>query len=232
MPLQVLFEDEQLLALSKPGQLLVIPDRFDASRPTLFDGAWFHLWKQRGGPEEEALPRLIHRLDQGTSGVIVFAKTYEAQRALSRDFEQGGVQKRYLALVLGAGVIEERIDLPLAPLKKKPGLMTVDPSGKEAATRVVVLERFAGHALVAAYPETGRQHQIRVHLAARGHPLAFDPPYRRAPAEPWLQERCPRLTLHAEELRLRHPQTREELRLTAPIPDDLARALAWLRGGS
>lgn len=230
LPLEILYEDEALIALAKPAGLLVVPDRFEAARPTLFDAVW-HLFFSRAPErgEEAALPRLVHRLDKGTSGVVVFAKSYEAQRALSRAFEQGAAKKRYLALVVGTAPEAFVVDRPLAPLKKKKGLMAVDPSGKPSRTRFRRLEQMARHALLEAFPETGRQHQIRVHLASEGLPLAFDPPYRRAPAEWKISEVCSRFTLHAASLTLPHPLTQAALALEAPLPEDLARAIEVAR---
>jgi RluA family pseudouridine synthase len=228
-PLEILFEDDAMLAVQKPPSMLVIPDRFDPEKPTVFDAVWYHLC-QGGKKQEEALPRLVHRLDQGTSGVLVFAKTFAAQRALNQDFEQGFLQKCYWAIVVG--VINREnflIDKALGPLKKKKGLMMVDPTGKEAKTEIEVLEKMPAHTLVAAYPKTGRQHQIRVHLASEGHPLAFDPPYRRAPAEGYLSAVCSRLTLHAKSLTLSHPSTKNSFTIEAPLPTDFSHALEACR---
>lgn len=230
LPLTILYEDAQLVAVQKPSGLLVVPDRFDPEQPTLFDAVWYHLYQgARERPPEESLPRLVHRLDRGTSGVVVFAKTYEAQRALSRAFEGNLVKKRYLALVAGQLSGERVIDEPLAPLRKKKGLMVVDPAGKPARTEVRALETFARHSLVEALPRTGRQHQIRVHLAFIGHPLCFDPPYRRSEAEPEIAAVCPRLTLHAAQLTLPHPETGEDLVLDAPLPEDFQQAIEAAR---
>jgi 23S rRNA pseudouridine1911/1915/1917 synthase len=233
-PLDILFEDEALIAVQKPALMLVIPDRFDAEKPTVFDAVWYHLCQREPNKKiEELLPRLVHRLDQGTSGVLLFAKTFAAQRALTQDFEQGRVQKCYWAIVVGEVARDKFvIDKPLGPLKKKKGLMMVDPTGKESKTEVEVIERMPAHSLVMAYPKTGRQHQIRVHLASEGHPLANDPSYRRAPAEEYISAECPRLTLHARSLTLQHPTTKKSLSIEAPLPKDFNAAILACRQAS
>jgi len=166
----------------------------------------------------------------------------EAHRALNLAFDRGEPRKRYLALVRGAPPAERRIDLAIAPARR--GRMRParrgDPHGKEAATLVRLLEAFPARpwaggdlALVEALPETGRTHQIRVHLAAEGFPLAVDPDYGdevplRGPDGRILLERTP---LHAASLEVRHPARGGALTVEAPLPADLAAALEALRAG-
>jgi tRNA pseudouridine32 synthase/23S rRNA pseudouridine746 synthase len=233
----VLLADAHLLAVDKPPGRLVIPGRpgRDAAAPSLREElAALHgpLW-------------VVHRLDRGTSGVLVFARTAAAHRALNLAFDRGEPRKRYLALVRGAaGAWGEgiRLDAPIAPARRgrmrpaRPG----DPRGKPSATVVRCLEVFPARAwaggalsLVEALPETGRTHQIRVHLAHAGHPLAVDPDYGAeepllGPDARTLLDRTP---LHAAELALAHPADGRPLRLEAPLPADLAGALAALRAG-
>jgi RluA family pseudouridine synthase len=232
-PIEILFEDEHMLAVQKPASMLVIPDRYDASKPTVFDAVWYDLCQKNPGvPQEQNLPRLVHRLDQGTSGVLLFAKTKDAQRTLNQDFENSRVQKCYWAIVVGVPKQDTfLVDKPLGPLKKKKGLMIVDPTGKPSQTEIKVLEKMRSHAWVEARPKTGRQHQIRVHLASEGHPLAFDPPYRRAPAEAYISKVCERLTLHARSITLQHPIHKTPLTIEAPAPDDFSAALDACRRG-
>jgi tRNA pseudouridine32 synthase/23S rRNA pseudouridine746 synthase len=224
-PLRILFQDSQLAALDKPPGLLVIPGRGTAE-PTL-----------RAIAEAE-LGRLwvIHRLDRGTSGLVLFARSAGAHRTMNLAFDNREVAKRYLALVRiapGSDPGERRIDLPLVPGRRgrmrpaRPG----DQGAKEAATRIRTLERWGDLALVEALPETGRTHQIRVHLAAVGCPLAVDPEY--GSAEPLrdtsgkvLLDRTP---LHAAELRLMHPMTKTLLTLQSPLAPDIEATLVHFR---
>jgi len=227
----VLLEDDAILAVDKPAGRLVIPGRGgdETSLREELEGRFGRLW-------------VVHRLDRGTTGVLLFARTAEAHRAANLAFDRGEPKKRYLALVAGAPPPERRIDLAIAPTRRgkmrpaRPG----DPRGKKAATVVRRLEAFpawpwAGGALalVEALPETGRTHQIRVHLAAEGFPLVVDPDYGdegplRGPEGQILIERTP---LHAARLELRHPTKDRALVIEAPLPADMAAAIAALRGG-
>jgi tRNA pseudouridine32 synthase/23S rRNA pseudouridine746 synthase len=224
--LQVLFADEALLAVQKPPGRIVIPGR-GPPEPTLLDEA----------RAEHGRLWVVHRLDRGTSGVLLFARSAEAHRAVNLAFDGQEVHKRYVALGRGPLPDAIRVDAPLAPGRK--GRMRVAAAGdtraKPTATRLRVLERFAREevtALVEAEPETGRTHQIRVHLAHAGAPLAVDPDYGPRPplrdlAGAVLLERTP---LHAARLVLRHPVTGAEVAIEAPLPEDLLRVLSWARG--
>lgn len=167
----VLFEDGDYVALNKPAGMLSIPGRFDKNTASLQD-----ILKEKYGDIFT-----VHRLDKDTSGVICFAKNAEAHRNLNMQLDRHEVRKKYLAIA--AGIFRkrsDRIDLGLSPLKKKKGLMVVDRRhGKKAITDYEVIEQFKNYALVQAMPRTGRTHQIRVHLAAIGHPLACDLFYNR-----------------------------------------------------
>jgi tRNA pseudouridine32 synthase / 23S rRNA pseudouridine746 synthase len=225
---RVLYEDEVLLAVDKPPGRLVIPGRV-AGAPSLREqlaGRHGALW-------------VVHRLDRGTSGVLLFARTAPAHRDLSMQFERGEPRKTYLALVAGRPPDRFERDDAVAPARR--GRMKAvpagDPRGKPARTAFHVLERFetAGGpgplALVEARPETGRTHQLRVHLLAAGCPLAFDPDYGEA--EPLRGDDgvvlLARTPLHAATLQVRHPAG-HPLIIEAPWPDDLRAALAVLRG--
>ena len=229
MSLSVLYTDEHLLAVDKPAGQLVIPGRGERER-TLLDDA------------QEAFGRLwvVHRLDRGTSGAVLFPRTAQAHRTLNLAFDRREVAKRYLALVRGAPPELATIDVPIAPARRgrmRPG-RPGDPRAKAAATVVRLLSAFPAQpplprmALVEAVPETGRTHQIRVHLAWAGTPLAVDPDYGdRGPlvdaAGAVLLARTP---LHAARLELAHPATRAPLRIEAPLPDDMARVIAAAGG--
>jgi tRNA pseudouridine32 synthase/23S rRNA pseudouridine746 synthase len=226
----VLHEDAHVLAVDKPAGRLVIPGRGTDERSLREELEERHgrLW-------------VVHRLDRGTSGVLLFARTAEAHRALNLAFDRGEPRKAYVALVRGLPPPERRIDLAIAPARRgrmrpaRPG----DPRGKAAATVVRLLEPFPARAwaggvlaLVEALPETGRTHQIRVHLAAAGLPLAVDPDYGEAGPLPGpdgapLLARTP---LHAARLEVAHPAG-GTLVVEAPWPADLAAAVEALRRG-
>jgi tRNA pseudouridine32 synthase/23S rRNA pseudouridine746 synthase len=227
-PPRLLLIDAALLAIDKPAGRLVIPGRA-GGEPSLreeLEALHGRLW-------------VVHRLDRGTSGVLLFARTAAAHRALNLAFDRGEPRKRYLALVRGSPPDEQRIDLPIATGRKgrmRPAAAG-DPRGKPSATVVRRLETYPPRpwsggplALVEAFPETGRTHQIRVHLAAAGTPLAIDPDYGAAgpllgPEGATLLTRTP---LHAARLALAHPLTGAAIAIEAPLPPDLAGVIAAL----
>jgi tRNA pseudouridine32 synthase / 23S rRNA pseudouridine746 synthase len=225
----VLFADAELLAVDKPAGRLVIPGRGrdETSLRAELEAEHGPLW-------------VVHRLDRGTSGVLLFARSAAAHRTVNLAFDRGEPQKRYLALVRGAPPEQGRVDVAIAPARR--GRMRParpdDPRGKAAATAFSRVEAFPARpwtggplALVEARPETGRTHQIRVHLAYAGFPLAIDPDYGddapvRDARGAVLLDRTP---LHAAELRVRHPGDGDWLTLAAPLPRDLAASLEALR---
>ena len=214
--LPLLFSDDHLLAVNKPAGLPTLPDGYDKSAPCLinllkqqYDRVW-----------------VVHRLDKETSGVIIFARTAEAHRALNIAFDSREVHKVYHALVIGTPQwVEYTIDLPLRPDGDRRHRTVVDRAkGKPAITRVRVLERFTQFALIEARPETGRTHQIRAHVAAIDLPLAGDVLY--GGAAPIMT----RTALHAHTIDCQHPVSHEPLHIAAPYPLDFAEALQQLRG--
>jgi 23S rRNA pseudouridine1911/1915/1917 synthase len=172
----------------------------------------------------------VHRLDRGTSGVLVAAKNDAAHRGLAEQFRDHTIERIYRALVRGLpGRDEGRIDRPVGRHRRDRKRMSVaSPAGREALTAWRVLERFArsGVSWLEIRPETGRTHQIRVHLASAGMPIVGDPIYGRRDPTRLLE----RPALHAAVLGFRHPRTGETLRFDAPEPDDLADALRRLAG--
>jgi 23S rRNA pseudouridine955/2504/2580 synthase/23S rRNA pseudouridine1911/1915/1917 synthase len=188
---------------------------------------------------------VVHRLDRDTSGVLIMAKSDRVHAALSQQFEHGTVVKTYLALVSGQGIrAVGDIRLPISPHPSRPGMMVVQRrQGKYALTRYTIAERFHDYTLLEVHPQTGRSHQIRVHLQAIGHPLAIDPLY--GSGEPLLLSALKpsyrlkggavehplmsRLTLHAQALQLIHPIHGQVCTWEAPLAKDFAAVLRNLR---
>ncbi len=224
MTLEVIHADAHLAAVDKPAGRLVVPGR-GAPEATVAAEA-----RERLGPIW-----VVHRLDRGTSGVVLLARTAEAHRRLCGVFERHEVVKRYLAIVRGSIEADLRIDVPIAPGRK--GRMRAGaglPGARPSSTFVRPLVRLGAEAtLVEAFPASGRTHQVRLHLAHAGHPLVVDPDYG-APG-PWSAPggggRLDRTPLHAASLDLLHPVEGTPLHLEAPVPEDMARAIEALRAG-
>jgi 23S rRNA pseudouridine1911/1915/1917 synthase len=233
LPLEILYEDETLIAINKAPGMVVhpAPGRWHG---TLVN-ALLHRWG-RLPSADDARPGIVHRLDRDTSGVMVIARTPAALEHLARQFHDRTVAKRYLAVVRGVVRRDELvIDAPIGrhPTERKK-MSTRARRGRVALTRVRVLERFAAATLVEAAPETGRTHQIRVHLAARGHPILGDAVYG-AGAASRARSGAPRLptiarqALHAASLDVTHPATGARLRLSAPLWADMTQLLTAFR---
>lgn len=246
LALPVLYEDEHVLVVDKPADLMVEPDRWDALRPNLI-GALHALAGNLDDDTGRFRPRIVHRLDKDTSGVVLVAKTIEAERELARAFEERRIAKHYLALVEGehplADGASDIIDQPLAPDGRRGGTMVVRADGKPSQTRVSIEQRFRGFTLLRCEPLSGRTHQLRVHLAWAGFPLLVDPLYGRRSAlslseiKPGYRRKpgrtelplIGRLTLHA--LRVEFDSLCEPGRRVAvetALPRDLQRALKQL----
>ena len=244
--LPVLFEDESLLALDKPGGLLTSPDRYDPQRPNLMK--LLHAAIAAGKPwaRERGLNYLMnaHRLDFETSGIILLAKSKPVLVALADLFGSEKPLKQYTALAQGTPREEQfEVDARLAPHPVRTGLVRVDPkSGKRSRTVFTVLEKYSNWTLLRCEPLTGRTHQIRVHLRHAGLPIVGDElyggkPLRLSRLKPGYrlkrgQEERPlisRVALHAEQLTLAHPVTGQTLTITAPWPKDLIVAVKYLR---
>lgn len=232
--LSILFEDDLHIVVDKPAGIAVIPERFATDAPDMVG-----LMRERFG---EVL--VVHRLDRETSGVLLFARTPEAHRALNSQFEKSTVGKVYHALVTGAPLWEERaVDLPLRVSGDRRHRTIVDPGrGKPSRTDYRVLERLGPYSWVEARPETGRTHQIRVHLAAVGAPIAVDPLYgsdepvmlsafKRGYTPTARGERplLDRLGLHASALTFQHAESGADVTVEAPLPKDLSATLNQLR---
>ncbi|GIU96746.1 MAG: pseudouridine synthase [Actinomycetota bacterium] len=224
-PVPVRFEDEHLIVVAKPAGVLTHPT------PTRRRGALVNRLLAMGRPLAPAggalRPGVVHRLDVGTSGLVVLAKTDEAHRALAALMRRHEADRRYLALVRGrVGPEAFAID---APLGRRAARVVVDRvGGRAAATEVRVVERLPRATLLEAAPRTGRTHQIRVHLAAIGHPVLGDRAYGGGGDEA-RRVGLDRPFLHAWRLGFRHPITGARVELEEPLPDELASALERAR---
>jgi 23S rRNA pseudouridine1911/1915/1917 synthase len=227
IPLNIIYEDNHLLVLNKPADLVVHPGNGNW-QGTLLNALLNH------APQLSHVPRagIVHRLDKATTGLLVVAKTIEAQLDLVRQLQQRTVKRYYLALVLGEVRKDGLVD---APIGRHPILrtrMAVTQRGKSARTYYQVLERLPACTLLRCSLETGRTHQIRVHLCAIGHPLVGDPVYGKKSIDPSLADIIPpfpRQALHAQKLELIHPHSKQPMIWEAPLPDDMAKLLQAVR---
>jgi 23S rRNA pseudouridine1911/1915/1917 synthase len=224
IPLAIVHEDDAILVVDKPAGLVVHPGSGNRDG-TLLNALLHH------APALAALPRggIVHRLDKETSGLLVVAKTAEAQTDLVRQLQARTMRREYVAVAQGDVARATTIDAPIGRHPHARTTMAVVAAGKPARTHVTPLERFGCATLLRCTLDTGRTHQIRVHLAAIGHPLVGDPTYggSRRPAAGLPAFR--RQALHAARLVLAHPRSRAECGFEAPLPSDLAALVATLR---
>lgn len=232
--LRVVFEDEHLAVVDKPAGLLVHPS--PAVRGGTLSEQAVERWGAMPSLQGVDRPGVVHRLDAGTSGLLVLARKEEAMRELLRQFREREVEKTYLAVVHG----EPRFDTGWieGDIARRPGSgermeVVADGQGREAVTWYEVRERLGAASLVLCRPKTGRTHQIRVHLASLGHPLVGDPLYRlrQLPARR-LADDAPlpgRQSLHAGGLAFTHPARGERLEFESPLPADMEALLTHLR---
>ncbi|AWI73849.1 23S rRNA pseudouridine(1911/1915/1917) synthase [Parazoarcus communis] len=225
IPLHIVFEDEALLVIDKPAGLVVHPGSGNWSG-TLLNALLHH------APALAGIPRagIVHRLDKDTSGLLVVAKTLEAQTDLIRQLQARTVKRHYLALVHGGVKGPGEVDAPIARHPTQRTRMAVVGGGRQALTRYVVRERLARTTLVECRLETGRTHQIRVHMAHIGHPLVGDPVYGLKRSADPLLDAFSRQALHAFRLGLVHPASGDEMAWFAPLPDDFSVLLHSLGG--
>jgi len=221
MALAVVHEDADLIVIDKPAGLVVHPGAGNPDR-TLLNALLAH------APALRRVPRagIVHRLDKDTSGLLVVAKNVSAQARLAEQLASRRVRRVYLALVQGDPPARGSIDAPLARDRRVRTRMAVARGGREARTHFRVLERYGSAALLECRLETGRTHQIRVHLQHIRHPLVGDAVYRRGTRH---AVAFPRQALHAAELELVHPRTGKPMRWRAELPEDMARLIERLR---
>ncbi|TDA65716.1 MAG: RluA family pseudouridine synthase [Clostridia bacterium] len=224
IPLDILFEDTDLLVVNKPQGLVVHPAP-GHNHGTLVHALLYHC-RDLAGIRGSLRPGIVHRLDKETSGLLVVAKTDMAMQGLIGQIKERRVRRHYLALVHGQLDPEAgRIEAPIGRSPRDRKKMAVVETGRPAVTWYHVLERYTGFCLVEARLETGRTHQIRVHLASKGHPVAGDPVY--GPRHPAFDLRGQ--ALHAWYLALEHPRTGAPLEFTAPLPAYFREVLEKLR---
>jgi 23S rRNA pseudouridine1911/1915/1917 synthase len=213
IPLDVVYEDSYLIGINKPSSLVVHPGP-GHEKGTLANGLVYRYEKLPDLPDPER-PGIVHRLDKGTSGIIVVARTDEIYLELKDQFKNREVEKEYLAIVDGHFDEKEGlIDAPVGRSTRDKTKMKVKMGGKESRTQFSVIEEFENSTLLRIKPVTGRTHQIRVHMDYINHRILGDSYYGGPPAE--------RLMLHARRLTIRHPVEGTELTLEAPVPDEFA----------
>jgi len=232
IPLQVLYEDDEVLVIDKPAGLVVHPG---AGNP---DGTLVNALLHRH-PALASVPRagVVHRLDKDTSGVMVVARTLQAQTALVAQLSARGVHRQYLAVVTGALVAGGTVDAPIDRHPRDRVRMAVREDGREAVTHYRLRERFRAHTAVECRLETGRTHQIRVHMTHVRHPIVGDPLYGgplklpKGGSEDLVAalRSFRRQALHAETLEFAHPASGEAVRCSAPVPEDMLALMAALR---
>jgi 23S rRNA pseudouridine1911/1915/1917 synthase len=233
LPLDILYQDEDVAVLDKPAGMVVHPGAGHASG-TLVNALLHHITDLSGIGGEER-PGIVHRLDRGTSGVMVIAKNDAAHQELARQFHDREVEKEYVALVWGVVQAGRRID---AAIGRDPGnrqkMSARAKHARTAVTRITRAHHMPGLTLCQVAIHTGRTHQIRVHLSAIGHPIVGDALYggvhRRVPGDIRAVQRLERPFLHAERLVFHHPRDGRRMEFTAPLPDDLQRVLDDLPG--
>ena len=240
IPLDIVYQDGDLLVVNKPAGMVVHPA--PGHRGGTLVNALLHAVDDLSGIGGVTRPGILHRLDKDTSGLLIVAKNDAAHRTLAEELKRRRIRRRYLTVAWG------RLPEPMlnvdAPIGRHPTdrkRMAVVEGGRRAVTRFRRIARWPAADLLQAQLETGRTHQIRVHLLHLGHPVVGDGTYGAGrargfsgPTRAWaleLERRTPRQFLHAAELRFRHPRTGEELRFEAPLPDDLRAVAEWAGNG-
>jgi 23S rRNA pseudouridine1911/1915/1917 synthase len=217
--LAIVYEDETLLVIDKAAGLVMHPGSGNW-QGTLLNALLHHVPQQAGVPRAG----IVHRLDKDTSGLVVVAKTLAAQTDLVRQLQARTVQREYVALAVGDIARGGTVDAPIGRHPSRRTTMAVTATGRPARTHYTVVERFGVATLLRCRLETGRTHQIRVHLASLGHPLVGDPAYGRKGPPVFVRQ-----ALHAFRLGLVHPVTHEQCTWESPLPTDFAGLLAALR---
>ncbi len=228
IPLDIVYEDESILIVNKPKGMVVHPARGHADG-TLVNAVMFHCGSALAAGDDPLRPGIVHRIDQDTTGLLVVCKTDRAQRSLAQQLQEHSITRQYRAIVHGNIKQDEgTVDAPIGRHPTDRLKMAVAKGGRRAVTHYRVLERFGSYTYIACELETGRTHQIRVHMSSIGHPVLGDAVYGPA--------KCPvkglqGQTLHAMTLGFVHPATGETVSFEAPLPEYFEKLLEKLRAG-
>ncbi len=225
IPLDVVYEDDDVIVVNKPVGMVVHPA---AGHPdgTLVNALLHHCGDSLSGINGELRPGIVHRIDRDTSGLLIVAKNDFAHLGLAEQLQDHSLYREYEAICVG-NLREDQgtVNAPIARHRTDRKRMAVDPEGREAVTHWTVLERLSGYAYIQCRLETGRTHQIRVHMASIGHPLLGDVVYGSKRPYLGLAGQC----LHARRLSFVHPRTGERITVECPLPDWFQAVLAKLR---
>ena len=227
IPLDILYEDDQVLVVNKPKGMVVHPSAGHMEH-TLVNALLYHCRDSLSGINGVLRPGIVHRIDKDTTGALLVCKTDEAHRFLAEKLADHDIEREYRAIVTGRLPEEEMTisgNIGRDPRDRKKMAVVAEPAGKPAVTHVRVLEELHGFTYIACRLETGRTHQIRVHLASKGHPVLGDPLY--GPARPPVAH-LEGQTLHAMTLGFTHPVTGEKIHCEAPLPEYFQRLLRIL----
>lgn len=217
IPFEIIHEDNDILVVNKPAGMVVHPGA-GVYNGTLVNALLYHC-KSLSGVGGEFRPGIVHRIDKGTSGLLVVAKNDAAHRELARQFKEHQVKRKYIAFVRGVVELDNgKVELPIGRHPRSPKKMAVAFSkSKTAVTNYKVLKRFKDYTMLEVRPDTGRTHQIRVHMTYLDHPLLGDAQYGRP------DERIDRQALHAGSIAFSHPHTGKFMEFEVPLPDDMRR---------
>ncbi len=213
IPLDIVYEDSDLLVVNKPKGMVVHPAAGHYSG-TLVNALMYHCKDSLSGINGVIRPGIVHRIDKDTSGLLIVAKNDTAHNGLAEQIKVHSFTRRYEAVVLGGIKENGTVNAPIARHKTDRKKMAVSPDGREAITHYEVIENYGKYTHLRLILETGRTHQIRVHMAYIGHPVAGDPVYGDGKPK-WLEGQC----LHAREIGFTHPITGKELFFTSPLPE-------------
>ena len=225
IPLDIIYEDDDIVVVNKPSGMVVHPAPGNWSG-TLVNALMYHCGDSLSGINGEIRPGIVHRIDKDTSGLLVVAKNDRAHQSLAEQIKEHSAGRRYYAVVYGAPREDKgTVNAPIARHRVDRKKMAVTEGGRQAITHYEVLERYRGYTYMAFQLETGRTHQIRVHMAHIGHPIIGDPLYGPSKDKWKLDGQC----LHAGQLTLTHPATGERMTFEAPLPAYFTTVLQKLR---
>ncbi|HQP92262.1 MAG TPA: RluA family pseudouridine synthase [Candidatus Omnitrophota bacterium] len=221
IPIKILYEDDDIIFIDKPSGMVVHPGAGNKEH-TLVNALLNHTSLSTISPDR---PGIVHRLDKDTSGVMVVAKTNSAHLNLAKQFKKHDIERRYIALVEGKVEFDEGIiDVPIKrhSIDRKKMSVSFSDEAKEAFTSYRVLKRFEGYTALELFPQTGRTHQLRVHLNYLGHPILGDMAYGR-------KKNFSRLALHAKDLGVTHPVTGDFMKFSSPLPKEMKDAMPGVK---